>query len=202
MTGSRFPPHWSERTPDLDLWDLKGVLEEIVLGSRLGNVTVREEAPEASDLAPEEGFTVLGPEEILGAGGRIRGDRVDAPAWAGTVWAAEIRLPAEPGGRPVPTFQPLPPFPGVDRDLAFLLPKELPARQVEERIRDAAGPLLAGVTVFDLYEGKGIPQGLRSVAFRLRFQSSERTLTDEDVDGAVGAVTDRLREELGVHTRG
>jgi phenylalanyl-tRNA synthetase beta chain len=118
------------------------------------------------------------------------------------VWGLEISLPAEPDPKPVPVFEPPPAFPGVDRDLALLLPKGLPARQVEDVVRGAAGPLLTGVEVFDLYEGKGIPDNHRSVAFRLSFQSEERTLTDEDVDRSVAAVTARLREELGVETRG
>jgi phenylalanyl-tRNA synthetase beta chain len=114
----------------------------------------------------------------------------------------ELTLPAEPEGAPVPLYEPTPAFPGVDRDLALLLPKGLPARQVEEVIREAAGSLLVDLQVFDLFEGEGIPEGLRSVAFRLRFQSGERTLTDQDVELSVARVTDRLREELGVETRG
>ena len=86
--------------------------------------------------------------------------------------------------------------------MALLLPKDLPARQVEEVIREAAGSLLVDLSVFDLYEGEGIPDGYRSVAFRLRFQSGERTLTDSDVDEAVARVTGRLLEVLGVKTRG
>ena len=101
----------------------------------------------------------------------------------------------------MPHFRPTPAFPGVDRDLALLLPKGLQPRQVEEDVRAAAGALLSDLLVFDLYEGEGIPEGHRSVAFRLRFQSAERTLTDEDVEEAVGAVVSRLREVFGVKTR-
>jgi phenylalanyl-tRNA synthetase beta chain len=90
----------------------------------------------------------------------------------------------------------------VDRDLALLLPKGLQSRQVERLIRGTAGPYLVDLRIFDLYEGEGVPDGHRSVAFRLRFQSGERTLKDEDGQQAVGAVTARLREEFGVETRG
>ncbi|MFO8173387.1 MAG: phenylalanine--tRNA ligase subunit beta [Longimicrobiales bacterium] len=203
MTGSSQPLHWSGSAAETDLWDLKGLLSTLIPGCRLFGGTLRQGAPEKGDLVSGEGFTVLDAEgETLGHGGRIRDGVVDAPAWAGPVWAAELTLPAVPEERPVPVFEPLPTFPGVDRDLALLLSNSLPAGQVEEVIREAGGPYLAEVQVFDLYQGKGVPEGYRSVAFRLRFQSRERTLTDEDVERAVGSVTDRLREELGVERRG
>jgi phenylalanyl-tRNA synthetase beta chain len=114
----------------------------------------------------------------------------------------EIQLPSRPDPSPVPVFQPLPTFPGVERDLALILPNRLSAGQVEGLIRKAGGNYLVDVRVFDLYQGKGVPEGHRSVAFRLNFLSRDRTLTDEDVDRAMGSVTHRLREELGVERRG
>jgi phenylalanyl-tRNA synthetase beta chain len=71
---------------------------------------------------------------------------------------------------------------------------------VEEIIRSSAGALLEDVFPFDLYEGKGIPEGTRSVAFRLRFRSPERTLTDREVDSAVDRVLAAL-EAKGVKRR-
>jgi phenylalanyl-tRNA synthetase beta chain len=203
LTGHRHPMHWANPPEDIDLWDLKAVLGSLIPGARLPGVVLQEGAPGGLGLVGGEGFSLMGPEgNVVGYGGRVDVGRVDAPAWAGALWAAEITLPNEPGRRPVPVFHPLPPFPGVDRDLALLLPKGLPARQVEALILETAGALLSSLQIFDLYEGKGVPEGYRSVAFRLRFQSSERTLTDEDVERAVNGVTDRLSEELGVKTRG
>lgn len=203
MTGSREPLHWSGSAAEIDLWDLKGLLSRLLSGCRLFGATLREGAPKGRSLASAEGFTVVGPQgEALGHGGRVRDGVVDVPAWAEPIWALELTLPAVPEERPVPVFQPLPAFPGVDRDLALLLSNNLSARQVEEVIREAGGPYLVEVNIFDLYQGKGVPEGHRSVAFRLRFQSRERTLKDEDVDWAVGSVTDCLREELGVERRG
>ena len=202
MTGDRSPQHWEGEVQETDLWDLKGLLHWVLPQARLKKARIQDQPPQGSGLAPKEGFTVIGPEgEVLGYAGRIERELVDAPAWAGPVWALEFTLPAEPPEEPVPVHQPLPAFPGVDRDLALLLPKDLPARQVEDLILGGGGPLLVGLEVFDLFEGKGVPAGFRSVAFRLRFQSVERTLTDEDVDRAVRSVTDRLREELGVEPR-
>jgi phenylalanyl-tRNA synthetase beta chain len=154
-------------------------------------------------LVSSEAFSVVDSSgETLGFAGRIDAPRIDAPAWAGPVWALELALPDEPAPRPTPVYEPLPAFPGVDRDLALLLPAGMPVREVEALILGTAGPLLVGLAVFDLYEGEGIPEGHRSVAFRLRYQSGQRTLTDEDVERSIREVTDRLREELGVEPRG
>ncbi len=203
FTGDREPGHWSGETAEADIWDVKGLLERIIPCARLQKASVSEGAAEGRELEPEAGFTVMNDEgDVVGYGGRVRSHRVDAPAWAGPVWALEIILDQEPEPRAEPLFRPLPHFPGVDRDLALVLPKASRARQVEEVILEAAGPLLVRLEIFDLYEGEGIPEDHRSVAFRLRFQSDERTLTDEDVEEVVGKVRNRLREELGVDTRG
>ncbi len=202
LSGGRAPLHWEAPTADLDLWDLKGLLARLVPAARLEGARVAEGAPTGRRLAPGEGYSVMGEgDRLLGWGGRVEAGGVDAPAWAAPVWGLELALPPEPAPRPTPLHAPPPAFPGVDRDLAHLLPKSLPVRQVETGLRGAAGPLLARVTVFDLYQGKGIPEGYRSVAFRLRFQSGERTLTDRDVEHAVEAVVERLREDYGVNPR-
>jgi phenylalanyl-tRNA synthetase beta chain len=203
LTGSRNPPHWEEKTQDVDLWDLKGLLGSLIPGARLQGVTLRDRAPEGKGVTAGEGFTLVGSTgSVEGFAGRVEAGMVDGPAWAGPLWALEMVLPRDPGERPTAVYEALPAFPGVDRDLALVLPKGLPARQVQALIEAAAGPLLTDLRVFDLYEGKGVKEGYRSVAFRLRFQSRERTLTDEEVERAVSAVTGRLREEFGVETRG
>ena len=203
MTGSRQPLHWSDDGAEFDIWDLKGLISRVLPELGWHGVKLEEGAPEEGPLVTAEGFTLVDShKEILGKAGRVRQEVLDAPAWAGPVWGLEIQLPPVPEAPPAPVFQPLPPFPGVDRDLALILPNHLPARQVEEVIRRAGGALLEAVEVFDLYEGEGVPEGHRSVAFRLRFQSSERTLTDEDVDRVMDSVTEGLQEELGVKRRG
>jgi phenylalanyl-tRNA synthetase beta chain len=202
VTGDQAPLHWKKEGEGVDLWYMKGMLGRIIPEARLDGASLLERAPQEGSLVPEEGFTVNGADgRTLGFAGRVEGSWVDAPAWAGPVWGLELTLPPEPRSRAVPLFDPPPAFPGVDRDLALLLPKGTPARQVETVIRGAAGPLLVELRIFDLYEGKGIAKDLRSVAFRLRFQSHQRTLKDEDVERSIRAVVDRLREELGVETR-
>ena len=205
LTGDRHPLHWADESPKADLWDVKGFLELLLFGARLGKATIQEGAPKEAtggQIVPGRGFSVTdGDGRLVGWGGEVDEGVVDAPAWADPLFGVELILPDPPPAPPSPLFEEPPAFPGVDRDLALLIPGDLPARKVEQVIREAAGPLLVDLLVFDLYEGKGVPTGMRSVAFRLRYQSRERTLTDRAVDDSVVAVMDRLREELGVKPR-
>jgi phenylalanyl-tRNA synthetase beta chain len=72
-------------------------------------------------------------------------------------------------------------FPSSDIDLAFEVDESVPAAAVADALRAAAGQLLVGIELFDVYRGDGIEAGRRSLAYRLRFQASDRTLTDGDI---------------------
>ena len=89
----------------------------------------------------------------------------------------------------------------VERDLALVVPDRVSAAAVEAAIRAQGGDLLRDVGLFDLYRGKGVPDAHRSLAYRLRFVSLERTLTDDEVDRAVAGVVTHLEETLGVERR-
>jgi phenylalanyl-tRNA synthetase beta chain len=216
VTGRRRPAHWSEEVEAVDFWTLKGLVQETLAESGWEGASVgpRDESPETGDggrggeVAADGLFvpsTVVGirlsSSRSIGSAGQIRPDRIDAPAWAGPVWAMELRLPAEPRLERTPTFRPLPQFPGVDRDLALLVRQNVSADSVVECIRGSGGALLDEVTIFDMYRSEGVGESERSLAFRLRLQAWDRTLTDEEVDRVVGKVIKRLAEDLGVEQR-
>ncbi len=69
-------------------------------------------------------------------------------------------------------------------------------------IRQTAPDYLEALTVFDVYEGEELPSGTRSLAWRLRFRSPDRTLTDQEVDGAIARIVGSLQEKLNVRVRG
>jgi phenylalanyl-tRNA synthetase beta chain len=121
----------------------------------------------------------------------------DRPAWAAPLLGFEVEI--EPRGDRAIRFTPLPATPPLERDLALVLPAGLPARQVEEEMRRAAGPLLESAAVFDEYRAANL-EG-RSVAWRLVFRAAERTLRDEEVDAIVKRLLAVLKEGLGVRLR-
>jgi phenylalanyl-tRNA synthetase beta chain len=201
LTGRRAPRHWSGDAGAFDLWDLKGLLEDVVLRA-LPGARVLPGAPEERRLVPGESWVVRGPEDVvLGWGGRVASEAVDAPAWAAPVFGLELRLPHEPEAPARAPFRALASFPAVERDLALVVPDVVPAERVRALVHASGGEHLERVELFDLYRGKGVPGGSRSLAYRLRFQSPARTLTDEEVDRAVAQVVRRLADELDVRVR-
>jgi len=94
--------------------------------------------------------------------------------------------PARTARRPLESA-PVSRFPSSDIDLAFVVPDEVPAGQVEDTLRRAGGELLESVQLFDVYRGESLGGAVRSLAYRLRFCALDRTLTDEEVGGLRGA---------------
>jgi phenylalanyl-tRNA synthetase beta chain len=95
----------------------------------------------------------------------------------------------------------LPRFPSVVRDLSVLVDSTLPAAAVRGTIRSAAPAALAHVIEFDRYRGKGVPDGRVSLSLRLTFRSTERTLTDVEVDEAMARIVDALASTHGAVRR-
>ena len=97
---------------------------------------------------------------------------------------------------PDPTYVPLPKYPGVTRDLALVCDEAVTVAQVEDVITAAAGKLLRGVKLFDIYRGTGIAEGKKSLAFSLELRADDRTLTDADSEGVISKVLDALKTKL------
>jgi phenylalanyl-tRNA synthetase beta chain len=202
LTGLRAPSHWSGDDRQFDVWDLKGLLEEVARRTRGDGARVEPGTTDAS-LDASHAFTVAyAGGAPLGRGGLVAAGVVDAPPWAGSVWALEVVLPSEVAAEVPVSYRPLPTQPAIDRDLALLVPHALASDSVASAIARHGGELLEDVTLFDVYAGEGIPADVRSLAFRLRFRAPERTLKDTEVDRAVEALLGELEEELGVQPRG
>jgi phenylalanyl-tRNA synthetase beta chain len=175
FTGLREPAHWTGHAQPYDIWDVKGIAGELT-----------EKLPGAQLVTAD----------------RLPKSSIDAPAWAGDIFGVEFTLPESGVARERIRFQALPQYPAIEQDMALLIPEALASGVVVEAVRAAGGSLLESVEAFDLYRGKGIPEGTRSVAYRLRFRAPDRTLTDAEADAAVKRILSKLQEEHGVERRG
>ena len=104
--------------------------------------------------------------------------------------------------RPLPKAGARSRFPSVRRDLAFVVPKDVTWQALSASVREAAGRVLRDLVLFDVYQGKGVESGCKSLAMGLILQEESRTLTDQDVDAAVAAVTTRLQQAHAATIRG
>ena len=118
------------------------------------------------------------------------------------LYAAELKMDALFAARGAePVYRPLPRFPAITRDLALLCDEDVSVGSLTECIRRGGGALLRSVEFFDVYRGKGIPQGKKSVAFSLTLRSDEGTLTVEHAEEAVQNVLALLKSELNAVIR-
>lgn len=101
----------------------------------------------------------------------------------------------------IPTFHTYSAFPTSDRDLAFFASSQVQVAELEKTMAKAAGDLLESVQLFDEYRGENVPEGQRSLAFRLVYRAGDRTLTDDDIEPVHQKVRDALLEKFSVNLR-
>jgi phenylalanyl-tRNA synthetase beta chain len=202
LTGSVQPPAWNQPARSFDLDDAKGIIESIA--ERLGAPRpVYDRLTDDPRLHPGRAARVQAGEVISGRVGEVHPSVLDAlELRADRVVVAELAIAGLSGGRPsaarviAPSRQP-----AIERDLAVIVALDTPAAAVETAVRRHGGPLLRSVRLFDIYQGRPLEADERSLAYRLAFQADDRTLVEAEVDGAVAAITDGLREDVGGRLR-
>jgi phenylalanyl-tRNA synthetase beta chain len=118
----------------------------------------------------------------------------------GAAFELEVDLLHELTHRRIATYSDVTSFPAVLQDIAVIVPEDVPAARLAEVVRAGAGELLASLRVFDLYHGEQVGEGSKSLALRLEFRASDRTLTDEEVAERRAAIESEL-ESIGGHLR-
>ncbi len=199
---------WIDPARPVDFWDIKGLVEG--LGEHL-NLDLAFSAPDAPPAwyDPAEAAVVsFNGGLVLGHLGRLNKKAARAfglKEAAGPVYLFELDgqaiVEAGPRRRPFTGWSKFPPN---ERDLALVLDRDIPAARVIEVIeglRSEAGLPLVGWSLFDLYQGDQLPEGKKSLAFRLTFQSEDRTLADDVVNGHFNLLTGALAKKLGAALR-
>jgi phenylalanyl-tRNA synthetase beta chain len=199
VTGTRGDLAWHGGRDAVDVYDAKGWLEHALAALGVGAAT-RTGGALGGFEADCHGSLVTGTGESVGEFGEVAAAAraafgIDAP-----VFAAVLALDALPYNRTFERARPLPRFPSVQRDMAFqITDPALTTAAVETVIRREAGPLVREVGVFDVFR---LPDGSRSIAWRLTFQADDRTLTDDEVNAIHARVAARVSGELGITLRG
>lgn len=133
-------------------------------------------------LHPTRSATLSAGKDVVGAVGEVHPDALDAYGIDERVAVLELNLSILLAAEPkIAQWKPTSRFPSSDFDLAFSVPDSVSAEKVEKAIRQGAGNGLVDLALFDVYRGKGTADGTRSLAYRLRLQAADRTLTDADV---------------------
>ncbi|CAN5837721.1 phenylalanine--tRNA ligase subunit beta [soil metagenome] len=187
VRGSRIGASWREGLP-VDLFVAKGLLEH--LAERLGAALDVRPAP-AAHLHPGVSAEARWSDRVVGTLGRLHPE-VAAAYELGETYVAELDLPLE---AVTPSLSAVPRQPFAERDLAVVVPADLPYAELRARAATAAGPHLVSLAPFDVFEGAQVGEGRKSVALRFRFRHDERSLTDDEVDARMKDVIRTLGED-------
>lgn len=199
VTGRRYPEAWSAGSESVDFYDLKGDLEALLRAARVAGEITFAPAVHAA-LHPGQCADVLRNGQPFGRIGALHPELQRQLDIAQPIYVFEINLDALEGGA-LPKFTELSKFPEVRRDLAMEFERQLPVAEVLAAARGAAGPYLRDLTLFDVYQGKGIDPQRKSLAFGLTFQHSSRTLNDDEITAAVDAVAGEMNARFGATLR-
>ena len=200
MSGPAATAAWDADGRDVDVYDLKGVVLDVL--AALGVADVTETPRPAPDALTAYALDLAVGDTRLGSIGRVADAVADAADLQAPLFVAELdwdAVAALSSGAP-PRYQAISRSPVAERDLAVVVPEGTPAGPLLQTIRQAGGPLLQDVRLFDLYRGDRIPEGTKSLAFALRF-GADRTLRDQEVDGRVRRVVKSLEAEHGATLR-
>jgi len=197
--------HWSARAESVDLFDALGIAEVLAGGWGL---TLTSQAIDQAAGFVRGRVAALHTDRRVGTAGQIDPAVAESrglPAGV-IVVAGELDLTAFTGDGSSPQrVAALPRFPAVVRDLSLVVDASLSAATVRATIRQPSGGALEAlreVREFDRYQGKGIPDGKVSLAYRLTFRDAARTLTDREVDDAMTMIIAALQQECGATVRG
>ncbi|MBV9000450.1 MAG: phenylalanine--tRNA ligase subunit beta [Solirubrobacterales bacterium] len=194
LTGVARPPSWREpQQRSVDFFAIKGVLAGLLDALRIPWTLAPASEP---FLHPGRAAAILADGETTGWIGEVH--PLVAAEWelSDTVAAFEIDLDAV-SVPPTALYQAVSGFPDVREDLAVIVSEKVTAAAVTDVVRGAGGPLLAGVEVFDVYrDAEKIGPGQVSLALRLTYRATDRTLTDEEVAERRNAIAAALEREL------
>lgn len=178
---------------ELDVYDAKGIALELVsrIARREASVSPMTASERLPYLHPRGAAWITIGSQRVGALGPLHPDTVDAFDLGGPAQVIEVDLVAvEALSSPVPQYHPIPRLPAVSRDVAVVVTDALPAAEVEDAIRSAAGALCESVQLFDVFSGPSLGAGKRSLAYHVVYRDPKaatepegaRTLTDDEVD--------------------
>ena len=191
--------NWSEKSSAVNFFDLKGDLETVYSSLRK-DVEFRRSSHPYLHPGKTASINLRGQKKNIGFIGSLNPKILDKYDIKQEIFLFEVL--AESLGSSVATrFKNFSKHPVIQRDLAFVVSKNKPSRELIKLITNNAGKNLTNLKVFDVYEGKGIPEGKKSIAFSLTWQAGNRTLLDKEVDVFIKKIVRCLTKELNAKLR-
>lgn len=199
--------HWASGDAGVDIFDAKADVLALLgaIGAPLGGLEILPEGPPWFHPG-RSGALHFKPKKVVGHFGEINPRVLDALGIAGPLVGFELRLDDIPLPKSKPTkTKPkleLSEFMPVERDFAFLVDRTVKAADVVKAAQAADRLLVTEITVFDVYEGSGVPEDKKSIAIAVTLQPREKTLTEAEIDAIAGRIVTEVAQKTGASLRG
>ena len=202
MTGNFRNPNWLVQAEEVSVYHLRAVVDNIlarlgITSRELKLTTGRTELLSAAITIATRSGKLLGHVGIVAKPVLSKFDIKQPVMYAELDWTALIGLAVKRSVSFTPLEKTLP----LKRDLALLVDKNVTMEQIEAVVRESERKLLRDITLFDVYEGKNLPEGKKSYAISITLQDSEKTLQDKQIEAVMGKITANLAKKLGASLR-
>jgi phenylalanyl-tRNA synthetase beta chain len=194
VTGAALPEQWGTDSRAADFYDIKSDVEGLfALTGRQAGISYVAETRDC--LHPGRSAAVFDGKVRAGWIGQLQPELARALDLRDAPWVFELGI--DPSFQSeVPVFREISKYPAIRRDLAVVVDEAVKLDDLRESVNFAAKVLLRELAVFDVYRGKGVEAGRKSIALGLILQETSRTLTDEEADAVVAAVVERVKSDL------
>ena len=202
LTGARYDNRWHFKDIPADFFDMKGCVEGLLDDLKISGVKFREDRREPF-LHPGRSCDVIAGDDRIGFLGEVHPDVLARMDLKNRVMVFELDLDLLTGRFSGDlSYKDISKYPSSTRDVAFLVSRD---RQAEDMIRfalDINEELLEKVCIFDIYDGKGIPEGMKSLGLRFSYRAGDRTLTDLEIGRVHSGIVKRIVDQSGAKIRG
>jgi phenylalanyl-tRNA synthetase beta chain len=198
--------HWSAAAADVDAFDAKGDALAVLAAAGLSTVALQIVPGAAPWFHPGRSGTIqMGAQNVLGYFGELHPQALELLDMTGPLVAFEVILDRVPEPRPKATrtrpVLELSPLQPVERDFAFVVDRSVRAVDILRAAQNADRKLISAVTIFDVYEGRGIDPGKKSIAISVTLQPREKTLTDQEIESIANKIVAEVSKRTGATLR-
>jgi len=201
LSGRRYPRQWNQPEEAVDLFDLRGVLDVLAASLGIPSFSLR---PSSKIFCLHPGYSsdILINTTKIGVAGRLHPDVRDSFDISEDVYLFELDFsPLVKTFSQETTYWPFVRNPSVQRDIALVLNQDVSYAGVMDRMRTLVDRRVTAMELFDLYQGPQLPEGKKSMAFRITYQDPEKTLTDAEVNELQNDLLQQLLPGLGAQLR-
>ena len=198
ITGERYTTQWGMRADHADFYDLKGVVENLLSHLHSSQITYQECLQPG--LHPGQSAVIRYNNQEIGSIGALHPQLMQALDIEQKIFLFSLKLDNLISHKSA-TYKPISKFPEIRRDLALLVAEAIPSANIQATIKEIAGDWLNDVFVFDLYQGKGIAPGSKSIALGMVLQHPSRTLVDDEVAELMQRIILALKDRYGAELR-